>query len=136
MTKYYSLLFLILFSSCGSRLNYLGSSYAPSKQVDVFVDASAIKKSYTIIGKGYMEYGVGISSKSRIEKMQDKAIQKARSKGADAILFQDYYFKENGTSIQTVTKTDSVGKSLVSLQTESINPVISSRTEILFLKYD
>jgi hypothetical protein len=83
-----------------------------------------------------MEYGFGGYSKSRIDKMQEKAIKKAKAKGADAILFQDYYFKENGASIQTVTKADSVGKSLVSAQTGNISPIISSRTDILFLKYN
>jgi len=136
MIKFCLLLFLIVFSSCGSHLTYLGSSYTPTKNVDVYVDASAIKHSYTIIGKGYMEYGVGVYSKSRIEKMQAKAIQKARAKGADAILFQDYYFKENGTSIQSVTRADSIGKSLVSVQTGNVSPIISSKTDILFLKYD
>jgi hypothetical protein len=135
MIRFYTLLSLAL-SSCGSHLNYLGSSYSPTKNVDVYVDASAIKHPYTIVGKGYMEYGVGGYSKSSIEKMQAKAIQKAKSKGADAILFQDYYFKDNGASMQTVTKADSVGKSLLSVQTGNINPVISSRTDILFLKYD
>ena len=135
MIKYYSI-FLITLYSCGSRLNYLGSSYAPSKKVDVYVDAAAIKRPYTIVGKGYMEYGVGAYSKSRIEKMQAKAVEKAKSKGADAILFQDYYVKENGASVQTLTKADSVGKSLVSVQTGSISPIISSKTDILFLKYD
>lgn len=135
MIKYYTIL-LIVFCSCGSHLNYLGSSYAPSKNVDVYVDASAIKHPYTIIGKGYMEYGVGGTVKNRIDKMQTKAIEKAKAKGADAILFQDYYIKENGASVQTVTKADSVGKSLVSVQTGSVSPVVSSRTDILFLKYD
>ena len=136
MIKLYSLFFLVVFSSCGSHLNYLGSSYTPTKRIDVYVDPSAIKHSYTIIGKGYMEYGTGVFSKSRIEKMQAKAIEKAKAKGADAILFRDYYFKDNGATINTVTKTDSVGKSLVSVQTGDISPIISSRTDILFLKYD
>jgi hypothetical protein len=136
MNRIYFSLLLIVFSSCGAHLNYLGSTYAPTENVDVYVDPSAIKHPYTIIGKGYMEYGVGPYTKSRIEKMQEKAIETAKTKGADAILFQDYYFKENGASIETVTKTDSVGKSLVSVQTGNISPMISSRTDILFLKYE
>ena len=135
MVKYYTLL-LILFSSCGSRLNYLGSSYSPSRNVDVYVDASSIKRPYTIIGKGYMEYGYGFYGKSKIERMQEKAIRKAREKGADAILFNDYYIKEDGASIHSVTKTDSVGKGLVTVQSGSVGPVISSRRDILFLKYN
>lgn len=135
MIKFYSSIVLIVLSSCGSHLSYLGSSYTQTKNVDVFVDASAIKRPYTIIGKGYMEYGFSYS-KSRIDRMQQKAIEKAKAKGADAILFQDYYFKENGASVQTVTKADSVGKSLASVETGNISPIISSKTDILFLKYN
>ena len=135
MIKYYTLLFIV-FSSCGSRLNYLGSSYSPSANVDVYVDASAIKRPYTVIGKGYMEYGYGAYTKSRIEKMQTKAIEKAKTKGADAILFQDYYVRQEGASIHTVTQADSVGKRLVTVQNGTVSPVISSRTDILFLKYN
>jgi hypothetical protein len=135
MIKCYTLL-LIAFYSCGARLNYLGNSFTPSKNVDVYVDASSIKRPYTIMGKGYMEYGYGLYTKSKIEKMQEKAVEKAREKGADAILFQEYFIKENGASIQTVSKTDSVGKGLVTVQTGTVGPVISSRRDILFLKYD
>ncbi len=135
MIKYYTLL-LILFYSCGTKLNYLGSSYTPSKNVDVYVDASAIKKPYTIIGKGYMVYGYGFDSKSRIEDIQERAIKKAKEKGADAILFNDYYIKEDGASIHSVTKTDSIGKGLITVQSGSVGPVISSKRDILFLKYN
>jgi hypothetical protein len=134
MIKCYSLLFLLIFCSCGARLNYLGSSFTPTKYVDVYVDASAIKRTYTIIGKGYMEYG--FHTKSRIEKMQSKAIEKAQSNGADAVLFQDYIIKRDGTNVQTITKTDSIGKGLVTVETGTIGPIISSGTNILFLKYD
>jgi len=135
MIKYYSIVFISLsFISCGTRINYLGNSSAPTKNVDVFVDASAIKKPYTIVGKGYME---GFSlSKRAIEKMQKKALQKAKEKGADAILFQDYYMQENGTGIYSVSKSDSVGKGLVTVQNGSLSPIVTSKTDILFLKYN
>jgi|SRR5215216_3505664 len=135
MFKYYSFLFIsFLFFSCGARLNYLGSSSAPTKNVDVFVDAASIKRPYTIVGKGYMD-GITLS-KSAIERMQKKALQKAREKGADAILFQDFYITENGTSVNSVSKSDSVGKSLVTIQSGRLSPVVTSKTDILFLKYN
>jgi hypothetical protein len=138
MFKCYTIL-LIVFCSCGSHLNYLGSSYTPSRNVDVYVDASAIKKAYTVIGKGFMEYGYmswSAYGKSRIEKMQKKAVEKARAKGADAVLFQDYLIKKEGTRIQSISTTDSVGKGLVTVETGTIGPIISSGTNIWFLKYD
>jgi len=135
MNKLYALLLIAVFSSCrGTRLNYLGASLVPTTDVDVYVDASAIKRPYTIIGKGYMEYAYYV--KSRVDKMQKKAVEKAKSQGADAVLFQDYIIKRDGTSVQTVTKTDSIGKGLVTVETGTIGPVISSGMNILFLKYN
>lgn len=134
MFKFYTAISVIAFSSCTARLNYLGSSFAPSKNVDVYVDASSIKKPYTIIGKGYMEYS--LYTKARIDKMQTKAIKKAKEKGADAILFQDYFVTQEGTRFQSVTKTDSVGKGLVTVNAGSVGPILTSRTDILFLKYN
>ena len=131
---YTFLLVSLLFISCGTKLNYLGKTSQPTENVDVYVDAAAIKKPYTIVGKGYME-GHSISKKS-IELMQKKAIITAKEKGADAILFQDYYVIENGSGIHSVTKTDSVGSSLVSVSNARVTPVVSSKTDILFLKYN
>ena len=52
MIKLYSLLLSILLSSCfAPALNYLGSSYTPTNDVDVYVDVSAIKKAVHYHGK-------------------------------------------------------------------------------------
>lgn len=134
MNKFYFLFLAVLFSSCFTRhrLDYLGNSYAPTQKIDVYVDVSAIKKSYTIIGKSYFEQTAFTS----LESMQRKAVETAKHRGADAVLFQDYYIKEDGASINMVTKTDSIGKGLLTVQTGRVAPIVSSRTDILFLKYD
>lgn len=132
MIRSYTLL-LFACCSCGARLSYLGSSQTPTQTVDVYVDASAIERPYTIIGKGYMEYG--LHARERIEKMQERAIEKARAKGADAVLFQDDYFLEKGSSVETVHQPDSAGRALLHVSTQNAGPFISSKTSILFLKY-
>ena len=130
MTKYYStVLFSILLISCGTRINYLGTSSTPTKDVDVFVDASSIKKPYTIIGKGYAETMIG--EPSNLEKVQAKAVAKAKEKGADAILFEDYYVADNGA---TVYKPEN--KKGTATKTSTVNSAISTKRDILFLKYD
>ena len=68
--------------------------------------------------------------------MQSKAIETAKQKGADAVLFQEYFVTHDGTSIRTVTTTDCVGKGLVTVQLGTVGPIVSSRTDILFLKYN
>jgi hypothetical protein len=135
MFKFYAILLIsTLISSCGSRLNYLGKTLPPTETVDIYVDAAAIKRGYTIVGKGYME-GFTVSKRG-YDRMQKKALRMAKEKGADAILFQDYYYTENSGNVYNVTRTDSVGHGLVSVPNNAVNAVLSSRTDILFLKYE
>jgi hypothetical protein len=132
MIRIYPVLLAILLSSCfAPALNYLGSSYTPTKDVDVYVDASAIKKQYTIMGKSYYEMRGLIT----LEAIQQAAIKKAKQQGADAILFRDYFIQE-GASIQTVTKSDSIGGSSVRVRTTTSAPIETTRLDILFLKYE
>lgn len=120
---------MILASSCRTTVNYVGQSLpATNNTIDVFVDAGTIGKSYTIIGKGYVDYNLRLN----YEKMQRKAVSLAREKGADALLFADYYVIDKETSLTTSIHTDS--SSRASAQ-NSVSPVLLSRQQVLFLKY-
>jgi hypothetical protein len=131
MIKFYLLLISILCFSCHVHQHgYLGSTFTPTKNVDVFVDVSTIKKPYTIIGKSFTE----MDSFTNLERIQQKAIEVAKQKGANAILFQDYQFQDVGT-VQTVSKRDSSSSSSVRVRTTT-TPVVTTRLDILFLKYD
>jgi hypothetical protein len=57
MKNIYPVFILSLFiCSCSAvSFSYVGSSYTPTKNVDVYVDEAAIKRAYTIIGKVYPE---------------------------------------------------------------------------------
>jgi hypothetical protein len=134
MYKCYTLLALAFLSSCGTKINYLGKTSAATQSVDVYVDAAAIKRPYSIIGKGYV---AGISySKSIVEKIQKKAIQKAKEKGADAILFRDYYIMQDGGAVYSITGSDSTGHGMAGIRNATAAPVVSSQRDILFLKYE
>ena len=90
------------------------------------------KKPYTIIGKGFIDPSIhGLSS---LERMQENVVDKAKEKGADAVLFNEIYLLNDGTSISSTSRTDSTGR--VTVKHATIGPVISTRKEILFLKYD
>jgi len=128
MIKFYLLLISILCFSCHVHQHgYLGSSYTPTKNVDVFVDVSTITKPYTIIGKSFTE----MDSFTNLERIQQKAIEIAKQKGANAILFQDYQFQDIGT-LQTVSKRDSSSP----VRVRTTTPVVNTRLDILFLRYD
>ena len=134
MIKIYSVLISLTLCSCfpTGHINYLGDSFPPTQRVDVYVDASAIRKAYTIIGKSSIDRTHFFSTDERI---QQAAVEKAKEKGADAILFKDYTVIR-GNTIQTVTKSDSVGSTSTAIRTTAISPTETIMWDILFLKYD
>jgi hypothetical protein len=71
----------IFFSSC-AEVNYIGQTYEPTTEVEIFFDEKLIEYEYTIIGHAIGSGAWGISN----EKIQDKLIQTARKKGAHAII--------------------------------------------------
>lgn len=129
MTKIYiSFLSLALLTSCSPTLNYLGNSYQPTNAVDVYVDETAIAKEYTIMGKGYVHFYSGAVP----ESIQRKAISKAKQKGADAVLFKDYFVPVAQT--QTRTKKDSSGVT-ISINNPAQVQAASPEVVVFFLKY-
>ena len=125
MRKIYTPLLLLL-SSC-TQVNYLGSRYAETQNVDVFVTQASVKKPFEVIGKGYVRRTAGPEPK--VETIQRKAVEKARSKGADAVVIEDYYLVDRTSSI---APTDSLRRTRI---LNYGNPAISSGFTILFLRY-
>lgn len=71
----------IVFASC-AEVNYIGESYQPTTEIEIFFDEKNIEYEYTIIGHAIGTGAWGVSN----EKIQDKLIQTARRKGAHAII--------------------------------------------------
>jgi hypothetical protein len=131
MSKRYAFLPLILgIASCASRISYVGTAYSPTKKVDIFVDESAIKRTYSIVGKGYLRGNLALTSP---EKVQSNAIVKAKEKGADAILLKDYYLPVGYNGIST-RQTDSAGKGSLTVGSSAV-AYPGSEFIVLFLKY-
>ena len=51
------LLLTIIIVSCSPHLRYLGDTYPPTKEIDVYYDEKDIEKDYKIIGQLYNDYG-------------------------------------------------------------------------------
>lgn len=119
--------------SCGLRINYLGNAYGPTAHVDVYVDASAIRRPYTVMGKGYPEYALSPAAVTPTDKLQRKVVELARQKGADAVLFQDYFVRSEGAAFTALAKTDSAGHGFA---TGTVMPVLASGRTVFFLKYE
>lgn len=133
MYKIYILIFSVLIISCSPKIHYIGKSLPPTNYIEVFVSEQSIKVPFEYIGKGYIGgYGFYMNQ----DKIQKKAEQLGREKGADAVLIIDYYIPNTGgTNITSVFRTDSLGRGIVTTENTSIRPTTSSGYNILFLKY-
>ncbi len=132
MNKIYFLLLIILLSSCTTTINYLGNSYTPTRNPDLYVTEKSIDRPYKIVGKGYPRFRLFGHSP---EKIQRKALEKAKKKGADAVLIQDYYIPNTGTNINSFYRSDSLGKGLITVGNSTVSSMGSSGFTIFFLKY-
>ena len=81
LSSAFILLGTLLTIGCAS-VNYVGKSFDPTTNVDLYFSKEEIKNEYTIIGHAI---GSGKSFVSN-DKILKKLIEEARSKGADAVL--------------------------------------------------
>lgn len=103
-----------------------------TEDVQVYVDPSAISRSYTIIGKGYLNFPPSGAFAS-YERMQRSTLALAKKNGANAVLIRDWAVYNQQTRSSTTISRDTSGRATGS---ETIaGPVIQQQTEILFLRY-
>lgn len=74
---------LILVVNCAPTVNYIGKNYNPTENIDIFLDTNDVKKNYEVIGK---VDGISGILGSSYQDIQDKIVQKAKEKGADAVI--------------------------------------------------
>ena len=88
--------------SC-TNIDYLGKTYPPTANVDVYYSLEDIEGEYEVMGHLTASAGTFVST----EKMQEKIVEKARASGADAVLILglDHYIKQGGTSWSETTET-------------------------------
>ncbi len=86
-----------LLTACSPTIHYLGNDYQPTQNVDIYFDENDIEKEYRVIGTMKNE---GEQWANDIDKIKTAMIEKAKAKGADAILFAGA-FSEKVSSVQT-----------------------------------
>lgn len=132
MLKVYTLLFLLL-TSCATKISYIGSKETPVTTTDVYVSSESIRKPYDVIGKGFVKRG---QFNRRYEQvMQRKALKKAKTIGADAVLFVDFAVPHAPQSIYSTTRTDSLFNGTISSSEVHVGPTVTYGFTVLFLKY-
>ena len=81
MNKFISLPVLVTLLAIGcANVNYIGKSFEPTTNVDLYFSKEDIEKEYTVMGHAV---GDGTSDSNEIQKA---LIEEAKEKGADAVL--------------------------------------------------
>lgn len=86
------ILFVLLLSACSFQptIIYVGDSFEPKGKIDVYYDASDVKKQHRVIGRLTHTK----EDESKVESLKDKMTEKAKQIGADGIIFTDIEVKQ------------------------------------------
>ena len=76
-----TLLFMFVLAAGCAQTEYLGETYAPTNDVEIFYSEDAVPYEFTTIGQAL---GTGVWVRNH--KIQDKLVEEAMKRGADAIL--------------------------------------------------
>ena len=120
--------------SC-TKIDYIGKSYSPTTEVDIYFSLDDVKGAYEVMGHLTASAGTFVSS----EKMQEEILKKAREKGADAvvILGLDHYVTDSGSSWTETTDTKDTAGGTKTTTTGSTSSSSEEMKEITarFIKY-
>lgn len=137
MKVLYALSATFFFAACVSSkiptsvLEYLGTLYAPTDSVRVYVDSRAIEQPYTVIGKGYLR--PFMLEATSVHYIQANAITMGKNNGADAVLIEDGFLPIVGN--RSVVHTDSLGRIDYTVENRSLQHSGNNRFLISFIKY-
>lgn len=79
------ILFVILFTACSPRINYLGDTFAPTTKIDVYYDQGDIEKEYRVIGQ--LNADNSNNTLLDLDDVKEKMIEEAKLRGAEGIWF-------------------------------------------------
>jgi uncharacterized protein YbjQ (UPF0145 family) len=96
------LLVIVLCLSACTKIDYIGEEYPPTTHVDLFFQMEDIEREHKVMGHLIATADDAVST----EKMQKKMIEKAKEKGADAVVIMDFDRYQSGetTSYSETTK--------------------------------
>ncbi len=89
----------LLFVSCVS-VDYMGKSYAPTKEVDLYFSMEEVARPHEIMGEAHAEAPEGIE----LKQIQERLLEEARSRGANALVIVDVGKLEKATTTYSTTE--------------------------------
>jgi len=131
-----AVLFVLLFLSACTKIDYIGEEYPPTTHVDLFFDMDDVTREHKVMGNLIATADDGVST----EKMQKKIIEKAKEKGADAVVIMgfDKYQSGETTSYHETSeegKTKKGKSKTTTTATSSTSVKEKKQIKAVFIKY-
>ena len=115
-----SLLVLALFvGACAERVDYVGTSYAPTTHVDLYFSEADVEEDYVVMGRAIAHAGTNVST----EELQKDLLEEAQEKGADGVIIYEF----DRVPVGETTKESTIGT--------TTNVQEERRIEATFIKY-
>jgi hypothetical protein len=121
----------LLFVAACAHVDYVGQSYAPTSHVDVFFKESDVPNEYSVMGKVIATANDLVSA----EKLQDKIVQKAQSKGADAVVLLGMERYKSGENTNYHETTEERGRRTKTHGSSTTTDEEKKEIQALFIKY-
>jgi hypothetical protein len=121
---------LLCLTSC-NRVIYYGRTYPPTTNPTLYFRESEVSEPFEEMGKAIIE----VSANRRSERIQNKFVRKAESKGADAILFEDIALTSTGSSAGGAAAGAQVKRGLFGIFGSKTKISKGQRVSVLLLKY-
>jgi hypothetical protein len=125
---------LLLIAGC-TKIDYIGEEYAPTTQVDMYFSEADVTQDFHVMGHLVATAGDIVSA----EKMQKKIMEKAREKGADAVIILGLERYTSGQSTnyheKSVTKDDKDKTKTTTSGSSSTSSEEKKEIRATFIKY-
>lgn len=108
-------LIAVAISSC-IHSDYLGKSYEPTTNVDLYLDEADVRTDYEVMGEVTLETDAGMDFAVSSEKMQEKVMEVAREKGADGVILGSLEKRMAGESTSTTETSKRTTTSTTEIQ--------------------
>jgi hypothetical protein len=126
------LMVAVVLAGCAS-VDYVGKTYAPTSNVDVYMSADDVSRPYEVMGEARAQVDTMPFSKPG-QQLQDKLVAEARAKGADGIILGQLQNRTTGSTSNTVGQGQQKKKSKSKKKTQYTETTTTSDSEVTELR--
>ena len=122
----------VLVAGCTS-VDYVGKTYAPTSNVDVYMSADDVSRPYEVMGEARAQVDAIPFAKPG-QQLQEKLVAEARAKGADGIILGQLQTRTTGSTSNTIGQGQQKKKSKSKKKTQYTETTTTSDSEVTELR--